>query len=137
MSLALTVYAWQSPMKWSIIFKNSVPLPQSVSNSNADGATKYNAPFAYTPEFWNCNLAPYVVGPGSGRMQTLCQEAKVAKGLMIPLVILSALLVGLSAWMMWSEKRGSREAEPEKAKEMDEVSVETASVDAASVEAKN
>jgi hypothetical protein len=116
-------------MKWSINFKNSVPLPPSVSNSNADGPTKYNAPFAYTPEFWNCNLAPYVVGPESGRMQTLCQEAKVAKGLMIPLVILSALLVGLSGWTMWSDKKAVQ-PEPEKAKEMDDVSVETASVEA-------
>jgi hypothetical protein len=133
LSLAVTVYTYHPAMKWSINFKNSIPLPPQVSNPDQEPPTRYQSPFAYTPEVWNCLLSPYVVSAQNGRMQSLCQEAKAAKYLMVPVFIVSAVLAGSLGFMVWKAKKAGANGEVEMeagGKEVDEISVETASVDA-------
>ena len=125
-SLGITIWLWQPVMKWNIDFKNSLPLPPMVSNPGTSSPIEYQSPFDYTPEVWNCLLAPFVVGSPSQRLQHLCREAKVAKYMMIPVVLLSALLVvflGL-AWRK-SSQVADTETEMDNVKDVDEVSVET------------
>ena len=126
-SLAVAIYAWYPVMQYPIIFRNSLPYPSSFSTaSNAgEGAIVYQSPFAYTPEVWNCLLAPYVVQQGqSQRMQGLCQEAKVAKDLMIPVVLLSAALLSCLLWSWRKERQATSDTENNGAKEIEEVSVQ-------------
>lgn len=98
-----------------------------VSNPSASSPVKYQSPFDYTPEIWNCLLAPFVVSASqSNRMETLCSEAKVARIMMIPTLIISAVLVvGLGwAWRQ-SSQAASAEVKMNNVKDIDEVSVES------------
>lgn len=126
-SLGVTIWAWQPTMQWSIKFLNSLPLPPSVSGAARQSPIKYQAPFDYTPEIWNCLLAPYVINASqSERMSTLCSEAKVAKYMMIPVVLLSAVLViALGLAYRKSTQIASSETEMSNVKDVDEVSVES------------
>ena len=134
-TLSLSIYTNTPAMKWTINFKNSLPLPPQVSNPSHEAPTEYKSPFAYTPELWNCYLAPYVVGSdsgiGAGRLAGLCQEARVARDLMVVLVVLAAALVGCLGWFVWQAKRAgaAKEMEMRAGKDVDEVSVESVSVE--------
>lgn len=125
-SLAVAVYAWYPVMQWSINFLKSLPVPAKIAGTAAssDKAITYQAPFAFTPEFWNCALAPYVADSAeSGRLQSLCQEAHAAKSLTIPVVILAAALFGLTGWSWWSAS-SAVSTEPEKeGKDVEEISM--------------
>lgn len=127
LSLAITAWVWSPAMKWQINFKNSIPLPPMVSNPSKSAPSTYESPFDYTPEIWNCLLAPYVVSPPQRhRITGLCSEAKVAKYMMIPVVLVSAVLLTALGWA-WrqSKKTISAEQEMSNVKDVDEVSVET------------
>jgi hypothetical protein len=127
LSIAITAWVWSPVMKFPIKFLNSIPLPPSVSNPSKKAPTTYESPFDYTPEVWNCLLAPYVVSPPqSRRMSGLCSEAKVARYMMIPVVLLSAVLMTALGWAWHQSKNaGSAEQEMETVKDIDQVSVET------------
>lgn len=129
LSLAITIWVWSPAMKFPIKFSNSIPLPPMVSNPSKSSPTTYESPFDYTPEIWNCLLAPFVVSPPQRRRMTgLCSEAKVAKYMMVPVVLLSAVLLAAVGWA-WRQSNKSVPAE----QEMDNVK----DVDAVSVESKN
>ncbi|KAK3057798.1 hypothetical protein LTR09_000873 [Extremus antarcticus] len=123
-SLAVAVYAWYPMMQWNINFLKSLPVPAKIAGSASDTSITYQAPYPFTPEFWNCALAPYVANPEeSGRLQSLCQEAHAAKSLTIPVVILAAAIFGLTGWSWWSASSAAR-AEPEmEGKDVEEVSM--------------
>ncbi len=133
-SLAMTGYAWTSAMKFPVLFRNSIPLPPMVSNPAKEAPTKYMAPFAYTPEIWNCNLASFVVEPAAARaVSKQCQEARVGRYMMLPVLVVSALLLATVAGM-WIKARKAGGEEVREAKDVDEVSIESAGVE---MEAKN
>jgi hypothetical protein len=100
-SLAVAVYAWYPVMKWSIDFKQSLPLPPTVTGAKST-TVKYQSPFDFVPDVWNCWISDYAVEPAvAGRLHALCREANIAKILMLPVVVLSAALaigVGISWW---------------------------------------
>jgi len=120
-SLAVTVYAWYPVMQWNINFLKSLPVPMTIAGGPKDSIT-YQSPFAFTPEYWNCRLAPYVADGMGGRLHSLCLEARAAKDIMIPIVILSAAVFILTGYSWWSAK--TTVAEPEKeGKDVEEVSM--------------
>ncbi|KAK5171869.1 uncharacterized protein LTR77_003505 [Saxophila tyrrhenica] len=120
-ALAGAVYAWYPVMQWNINFLKSLPVPSKVSG--AEKTITYRAPFAFTPEVWNCYLAPYVAGSESGRLQSLCNEAKAAKSLTIPVVILAAALFGIAAWSWWTAVSTAVVEPKAEGKDVEEVSV--------------
>jgi len=123
-SLAVAVYAWQPVMHWNIDFLKSLPVPTSITGGSSDRALTYQSPFAFTPEVWNCFLAPYVADSStSGRLQGLCQEAHAAKNLTLPVVVLAALMFGITGWGWWTAGSSAR-AEPQvEGKDIEEVSM--------------
>lgn len=123
-SLAVAVYAWQPVMKWNINFLKSLPVPSAISGAASEKALIYQSPFAFTPETWNCFLAPYAANSAtSGRLQGLCQEAHAAKSLTIPIVVFTALLFGLTGYGWWTAS-STTTAKPEKeGKDIEEVSM--------------
>lgn len=123
-SLAVAVYAWQPVMKWDINFLKSLPVPSAITGVASDGSTLYQSPFDFTPEIWNCHLAPYATDSStSHRLQALCQEARAARSLTIPIVIFAALMSVVAGWGWWTAKSAAT-TEPEKeGKDVEEVSM--------------
>lgn len=122
-SFAVAIYAWYPVMKWDINFKNSLPLPPSITGADSK-TVKYQSPFDIVPDLWNCWISGYTVDPAvGGKLRNLCKEADVAKILMLPVVVLSAALtigLGLSWWM--SSRAAASKAETEE-KEVEETTI--------------
>lgn len=109
-------------MKWPINFKNSLPFPPSITGDQGK-TVKYMAPFDFGPD-WNCWISDYTVNPGLSRqMQNMCNEANVAKILMLPIVVLSAALtIGLGVSWWKASRRTASETETNE-KDVEEVSI--------------
>ena len=122
-SFAVAIYAWYPVMKWQIDFKNSLPFPPSVTG--AKGKTvKYMSPFDFVPDMWNCLISDYTIDPAKGKqLRTICNEASVAKILMLPIVILSAALaIGLGvSW--WKASRAAAQKTETNEKDVEEISI--------------
>jgi len=123
-SLAVAVYTWHPTMKWNINFLKSLPVPASISGAASDKPLTYQSPFDFTPEIWNCFLAPYVVDSStSGRLHALCQESRAARTLTIPIVVFAALMSVVAGWGWWTATSAVN-TEPEKeGKDVEEVSM--------------
>lgn len=109
-------------MQWAIKFRNSLPLPPSLSGANGK-TVQYQSPYPLTPDTWNCWISDFTVDPHLGdRLRSLCREAGVAKDLMIPMLIVSAFLV-LGTGLSWfkASRAAASDMEEDK-KEVEEVS---------------
>jgi hypothetical protein len=122
-SFAVAVYAWYPVMKWQIDFKNSLPFPPSVTG--AKGKTvRYMSPFDFVPDMWNCWISDYTVDPATGRqLRTICNEASVAKILMLPIVVLSASLAIVLGVSWWKASRTAAQKTETNEKDVEEVSI--------------
>lgn len=123
-SLAVAVYAWSPVMRWPINFLKSLPVPSKISGttsvSSSDSIT-YQAPFAFTPEVWNCRIAPYAADAStSERLQGLCQEAKAAKGLAVVVVVVAAMVMGMVGLKWWKAGKQTKAEGEVEAKDVDE-----------------
>jgi len=122
LNLAIAIYAWYPVLQWSNeSFRDSLPLPATGSLAT-ESPVRFQSPFEFTPDNWNCLLAPYVINPAESRkLESLCQEATVAKALMMPMMIFSAALLICLVWT-WRKARTAATEADTNAKEIEEIS---------------
>ena len=119
-TLAVAAYTYHVDSRRSLDFYSWLP----VDVTKSEKSKTFSAPFTFTPEAWNCFLAPYAAHASDSRkLQSLCREASVAKYLMIPILLLTAALLGSLAWSWQKNRVAAADASRENVKEIEEVSV--------------